>query len=222
MCDIDDPPAHVVVAEANDYKQQSRNNPEGVQFFDHLWQEVESIDYPLTVVLRTKSETFDDVPIKVVWLYLPKSDLGPYTTSQLLFDLPDEIYRRIQSRHAQAVRTRFFGDNSPVDLLEAFRSPDNRDETRQVHFVGYYQATPTVIDNDWATLKEAIRLTAECRNGQLGGQSVMVNDNQRSVALARVNENRLEVFITSHVESRINWQWNGELGNLLGGKNRLW
>lgn len=220
MCNIDDPPASAVVAEALSDKQQSLANPDGVQFMDHLWQLIEDIDQPLTVVLRTESDIFDDVPVKAFWLHIPAAEDRRYTVSRLAFDLPDEVCRRIQSKHAQQVRARFFGDTGPVDLPEVFRSPHKRDGVRQPQF--HYRKPPVVLQDDWPALKEAIRLSAQDSAMQLGGQRVSLNDGSESVAPARVNDSRLEVLIDYHLVSSINWQWNGELGNLLGVKNRMW
>lgn len=82
MCSIDDPPASTVVAEQINYKQQSLANPDGVQFMDHLWEMIESIDQPLTVVLRTDQDVFDDIPIKAFWL-LRASSITPQVRSCL-------------------------------------------------------------------------------------------------------------------------------------------
>ncbi|HEX7484476.1 MAG TPA: hypothetical protein VF281_04995 [Candidatus Saccharimonadales bacterium] len=220
MCNIDDPPASAVVAEQRNYKQQSLNDPDGVQFMDHLWQMIEDIDQPLTVVLRTDQDVFDDVPVKVFWQFISPHGIFHSTLSRLIFDLPDEVCRRIQSRHAQEVRTRYFGDTTPVTLLEVFRPDKQRDVVRTAYFSGYADE-PTIIQDDWSVLKEAIRLTAQDLGGYIGGQSVTIADSwSLVVSLARVNGNHLELLITPQLVSRINQHWNKELGSLLGVSNK--
>jgi hypothetical protein len=183
---------------------------------DHLWQMIEDVDWSLTVVLRTDQEVFDDVPVKVFWLHRLPQGIFHHTTSQLMFDLPDEVCRRIQSRHAQEVRTRFFGDATPVSLSEVFRPERQRDGVRKADFVGYADE-PTIIQDDWPALKEAVRLTAQDSGGYSSGQSVDIHDGWSStVSLARVNGNYLELLITPQLVSRINRNWGREFGKLVG------
>lgn len=133
-----------------------------------------------------------------------------------MFDLPDEVYRRIQSRHAQEVRTRYFGDTTPVTLPEVFRPDEKRDEVRKTYFPGYGDE-PTIIEDDWPTLKNAIYHTALHKVGYLGGQSVTLADGRSSImSLARINGNHLELLITPHLVSRINRNWGREFGKLIG------
>lgn len=216
MCNADDPPASAVVAEQMNYKQQSLDDPDGVQFMDHLWQMIEDIDHPLTVVLRTDEDVFDDVSVRAFWQFISPSSTFHRTVSRLIFDLPDEVCRRIQSSHAQEVRTRFFGDATPVSLPKVFRPAEQRDDVRKAYFAGYGDK-PTIIQDDWPALKEAIHLTAQDRGGQLGGQSITISDNFNSpVSPARVNGNHLELLITPQLVSRINRNWGREFGKLIG------
>ena len=217
MCNIDDPPASAVVAEQMNYKQQSLADPDGVQFMDHLWEMIENIDQPLTVVLRTDQDVFDDVPIKAFWQFRPVDENYRHEISRLVFDLPDEICRRIQSQHAQQVRTRYFGDDTPVDLPEVFRPAGERDEVRMPRFYGY-EEIPTIIQDDWSALKEAIRRTAQDWGGFIGGQSITLYNDVTSTG--RLNDNRLELLITPQLVSLINRHWNKELGSLLGLNNK--
>jgi hypothetical protein len=206
---ITDPPASAVIREAREYKEQSLNNPAGVQFMDHLWGVVMNCG-PLTPVLRTDDDLFDDVPVRAWWIHGWYSFESPDRPehSELVFDVPDEVWRRVQSRYASQVMYDLFGQSTTVELAKPFRK--STDEVR--HHTGFSghggDFTSDVVTDDWEKLRAAIELMARDAGGRLGGQSVSLycDGAYTAVGLARVVETRLEIHI-GDVLGRIIGDW---------------
>lgn len=196
-----------IVAESKKHREQSRQDPNGVHYMDQLWGLVmnESI---AKVVLRTDDETFEGVPVRAWWSHgwydFDTKREGRSERSSLVFDIPDEVWRRIQSRYATEVKRTLFGSGSFVDLAEPFRRI--RDDKR-VAFTNYkgHEFTSEIIENDWPKLKRAIELCAHDPSGHLGGQQITLVGN--TTGKARVNRSRLEIHIGSAVREAIqDWQ----------------
>lgn len=203
---ITDPHPSEVIAEAKDWKERSLHNPDGVQYFDHLAALVLK-ESDLQVVLRTDEEIFDDVPVRAWWSYgrydWQKED-SPMK-SELIFEVPDEVTRRIQSKHARAVMRRFFGLNSEVELHEPLLS-GNTDENRTPHT---YRGVDNIemITNDWSKLKEAIEMTSKDKACRLSGQSIVLESTDgKGYGLGRVMDGQLQIYITpTTVKDLVKW-----------------
>ena len=207
----DDIPASAVVAETMDLKEQSRTNPNGVCYMDHLWETANESKWKLKIVLRTDDELFDDVPVPVHWTHGRFEWMTPSQPdkSNLVVDIPDEVVRRIQSKAASDFTRRFFGNTWAANLPKAIVDPNaqSRDWYRR-----YGPDTQhVVIEDDWIQILEAIKATAEDPDGQIGGQTLKVYTGAGTQpAYARVQDGRLEVYI-GHLTEVLARPWRADL-----------
>jgi hypothetical protein len=190
---------------AKEHKAESLVSPDGVKYMDQLWEIIEN-EVGLSVVLRTDEETFTDVPVPVRWThghYHWQSETDR-EKSELVFLVPDEVTRRIQSAHAGKVFQRFFGKEQEAQLDEPFTSPEMI--VRETSFGE--DDVSDVITADWEKLKEAIHATTEDPSGHLGGQMIEADGAfGRGVAQARVNGDDLEIYLGQNITDRINSLW---------------
>lgn len=210
---ITDPPAGAVIASARSYKEASRDNPDGVQYMDHLWELIAGQRKSLTVVMRTTEERFDGIPIRCWWQHGwykwqdPSKDIQKST---LLFEVPDEVWRRIQSRHARRVMQRMFGVRSEGELsVPVGRAASDQD---RIIMRESDEFTVETFTDDWSRLRQAIEMSATDAARQLGGQSVQVAlGGYDQVAFVRVVKTRLELTLPAGVLATIEGAWNNAL-----------
>jgi hypothetical protein len=216
VCSPNDPSYGEIVASAQRYKEQSLVNPDGVQYLDHMWEMIRDIDEPLQVVLRTRSLDFPDVPVRAFWRrYRYDFDNEDFTRYELLVDLPDEVYRRIQAQYASGVLARMFGIAASAELPQVFRRGDSDYDGKR--HPRWKSEELTVIEDDWPLLKDAIRMTSGDGGSRLGGQSLGVLD-RTGVLLARVREGRLELLLDEGFEQSCIRLWTEAFREALGMK----
>lgn len=204
-----------IVAESKQHRETSRQDPRGVQYMDQLWGLIMNEGYNSPVVLRTDDASFDDVPVRAWWSHgwydFDTDRDSRKERSSLVFDIPDEVWRRLQSSYATRVKRELFGSETQVDLPEPFRRI--RDDLR-VGNVSYHghEFVHEIIENDWKKLRRAIELCASDSSGHLGGQSIMLVGNH--VGRARVVKSRLEIHIGNAVDEAIR-DWQGAARGML-------
>lgn len=208
MGSITDPSPAAVVAEIRDYKRETLNNPDGVQYLDHLSALVMR-ESGLQVVMRTDAEVYGDVPVRAWWNYgnYDFDKEGAPLRSTLTFEIPDEISRRIQSRHASEIMRRFFGNNGGVELEQPVLGITS-DATRSVDERWSGNGVTQEIVDDWDTLKTAISTTAADTAGYLGGQSIRyMSTAGEGYGLGRVQDAQLQLYIPTSVITSITGLW---------------
>jgi hypothetical protein len=184
--------------DAAEFKEQSQHDPDGVMYMDHLWEMIEGVTGPLAVVLRTPSmdrETFTDVPVEAHWSHgrYDWQDDTDKEGSDLVFAVPEEVTRRIQSEHARSVMRRLFGGTKEVELDKPFLREDGpsnglKDWGEDTHH--------EIVVGDWDKLKTAIKLTSQDTGGALGGQvATVLGPVTRHAARVRIEHEKLEVCL---------------------------
>ncbi len=195
------PSASAVVAEAIDFKERSRSNPHGVCYMDHLWELVKNCTVPLRVMLWTDHLLFPKVSVPVYWTHgrLDWMSGQQPEKSTLVFDIPDEVIKQIQSRAATKYMRERFGQTWACNLPEAIVDP--KAQSRDWHRSFGPNTQHVVISNDWNQVLKAIQATAEDQDGQLGGQTLRVyTGTGPQPAYARIQDGRLEIYIGHLVE----------------------
>lgn len=184
----------------------------GTKRIDELNDMIGDRASPLSVVMFTKDEVFDDVPIRAWWIHGNFAfDPGKRRErAELVFDVPDEVWRRVQSRYATKVKDRFFGPASPVSLHRAIRT--STDETRDVRpraYKGSGFTTDLFSCSDWDTLRHAIQTTAESVDtpDSYTGHHIKLNGGYAAFARINEDEDRIEIYIGNVVGEIVsNWQ----------------
>lgn len=179
----------------------SPKNTEKVMYIDDLWELIREEAQPLRLVIRTDSQVFDDADLhpRVWWCYgrYEWEEPGARERSVLRFDIPDEIYRRIQQEQARRFSTEYLGWSGDIHLPRAFRGLT--DDKRTVCEVF---GTKETIINDWPTLRRAIELTVGQKplEGPSQGEIVRVAGWPiTSGATVRVENSQLQLCIQSLV-----------------------
>lgn len=180
---------------------------EEVWYLDSLWKLIEPIRQPLHLVLRTDVRTFDvvpPVPVRVWWSHGP-SRSGQPERSALVVDVPDEIYRRIQSDYVGTVCRRWFG--MPAGILPAPIRP-RLDAQRQWREHFGLQAIHEVIVDDWPRLRQAIQASAYVDPSYQARPQlrVLIDGFGPAQAAARVRGNLLEVYV-GHLVHHMHREW---------------
>lgn len=195
------PPTRKISKAEKVRRQQSLDDPNGVRYIDQLWELVKTAEEPLRVVLRTNTQTFADIQSRVWWIRRK-----PYhwetgaERHQLVFDIPDAVWCRIQTQFVTPFVHELLGLDLPVRLPKARRS--EYDNQRRPDVQSGDDATVVGIDgNDWTTLRVAIERTAACSLSGMGGDDVKLHGN--IPAKARVVGSQIQVYIGKQVISQI-------------------
>lgn len=210
MCSIYDEPYELVVREAQKEKDASLSDPRGVQYMTHLADLIRDHEL-LRLVLRTDDTVFEDVPVRTWWTHgwYQRRSRNEQESSRLVFDIPDEVWRRIQSHYAASVFTEMFGLELPVQLEHAHRRQYDLERAHQAYRMEGAFQTEVIID-DWEKLRAAIEMTALDDRYQLGGQRItLYSDGTYSAAgYAKIVDDKLEINIEQTVPHIIS-DWQG-------------
>lgn len=182
----------------------------GISRIDHLADALAVHGEPLKVVLCTKDEVFDDVPVRVWHMHGRfKHDSPDHPEhSQLLFDIPDEVWRRVQSRYATRFKQRHFNvDTEPCDIAEAIRTDTDggRGPSPRV-FQGDGFTTDVIDCDDWDAFSNAVEMCCiNLRCGGLGGPKILFHGDY--VGYAEIVGDQLRLNIGKAVKTmEKNWQ----------------
>jgi hypothetical protein len=216
-----------IIRETGEHKAKSLTDPNGVLYMDHLWGMVMH-ESDLAVVLRSDAETFSDVAVRTWFRHgnYHWEEEASQERGELVFEVPDEVSRRLQSRHAQGVLQRFFGQNVEVEVEAPFLG-ETSDDTR-LEFYAHSEANAgegfsyDEIINDWSALKQAIKTSAGDMGGYIGGQSItLLGTAGTGRGLARVQGKQLELYISPKMVDATNQLWSQAFGRevVLEGKS---
>jgi hypothetical protein len=190
--------------------ETAQGHPDGVLYMNQLWELVQQAAGPLTVVLRTDTRIFTGVPVAAFWRrgYDEWGNGGRSKYhSELVFDLPDEVVRRIQQDHAEQILSKFFGVQLLAEIPQAFRGEAHLDGKREVVPSGKHYMSTVV--TDWDELRTAIQETAEHGWDLLTHAAVRLW--WRDATSARVVDDRLEVYISPYLERTLVSWWGKAL-----------
>ncbi|MGC1177358.1 MAG: hypothetical protein WA843_04780 [Candidatus Saccharimonadales bacterium] len=188
------------IKRSQEHQAESLVDLDGVSYMKQLAELIAEQNNPLSPVFRTDKETFADVPVTAIWTHGRNSwqSADDPEKSKVIFSVPYEITRRIQSDYAQSVMQRFFGQSNLVRLPEAIGENPIKPEI----------FTSEIITNDWSMLAKAIQMSAEDSGGYLGGRSVQaITPAGVEVIQARISENRLELYLNSKTVREIQAVW---------------
>jgi hypothetical protein len=179
----------------------------GVLHVDELWNLIKDRESPLKVVLFTKDETFEYEPFRVWWshgnfLYETSPEVEH---SQIIFDIPDNAWRRIQEIYCSKQKARFISPH-PCEIPKAIRS--DRDDTRVADpqvFAGDGITREDFTTEDWPKLKQAIEATVSSLPGGMCYRKIVLHGG--IFGEARINGEKLEISIDAAITEAVeNWQ----------------
>lgn len=206
--------AEFTVAQMAANKEKSRRSPDGSCYLDHILELIRGIAQPLPMVLCADGERFEGVPVRIYWRQYTSSDGLSRRPSELLVDVPDEIYRRVQSRYAAEFLQRYFGFATACSLPLALRPRDEHDDTRTSRWLA--DDTITLIENDWGLFKTAVRETAASASDYLGGASLRVASRSNGPVSVRAHNDSLELMLREFELNGMRTQWVTALSASLG------
>lgn len=174
-----------------------------------LWELLKDHEDPLYVMLYTKDASFDYEPIRVWWTHGDPGKFGSEAElSQIIFDIPDEAWRRMQSIYATKFKRRFFGSTDKADMPKAIRTKTNDERNMSPQpFSGAGIVDEVFTTEDWPRLKRAIEATALSSTIPNGMTYKEIMLHGGIFGEARIIDDRLEINIDTAIDQAVkNWQ----------------
>lgn len=189
--------------------QDRLEDPGNLRSIGEIWDAVKDFSTPLVIRLRTDDTVFVDVPVRIWWIHgLHKwQSKNQPEQHKLVFDIPDEVWRQVQSRYARHFHRKLFGNSYDETLSQPIRSAldDSRPEWDEPDD-GFVIEELT---DDWFTLRKAIEQCAAVQPGL----PICFEGNVTGNAL--IAENRLEITIVSMLDQIID-NWRSEFRRMIG------
>lgn len=224
MCNPNDPPVSAIIAEETKRKQSVYNDTSGWSpYLDHLAERIQD-GRPRKIVYVHKTIDFSDVPVglfvreyRFVW---PNLEPQPWQTD-VIFDLPDEVVRRVQSEHSRNFMRELVGLESPfLRLKQPVRPDDDYDSVRQPPWTSGLDSHAERRRNEYLTdpkeILAALKDAAGDSGLQLGGKRVaVIGDHQYSHSV-RVTDTEIQLKLDRSLSDMMIGWWARRLREYIG------
>lgn len=152
-------------------QRQEVQDWQGTSVIGELLGQIRAAGRPLTPVFRTDDKLFTGVTVPFVWVRGKSSFTSRDSEgrSNLWLDIPNDVYRHVQSRYAEWVLQRWFGRTEPVDL----QAPQRTDYLDRPLDMDLHQRLGSgewerEIVTDWDRLVAAMEMTDRLGSQALG------------------------------------------------------